>query len=78
MKKVCIVIFTLIALLITLKISHVDISYVDIVIFILLIYVVDQICFFLGKYIELRREREKFELIIRKIERQLQCQKNIQ
>ena len=78
MKKVCIVIISLLVLAITLKISSIDISYVDILIFILLTYIFNRICFFLGKYIALRRERERFELIIRKIEQQLQCQKNIQ
>ena len=78
MKKVCIIIIPLLILAITLKISSIDISYVDILIFILLTYVFNRICFFIGKYIEVRRERERFELVIRKIEQQLQCQKNIQ
>ena len=78
MKKVCIIIIPLLILAITLKISSIDISYVDILIFILLTYVFNRICFFIGMYIEVRRERERFELVIRKIEQQLQCQKNIQ
>lgn len=78
MKKVCIVIVVILfMLLITPKISDIHISYVDILIFIFLTYIFDRICFCIGKYIELRRERQKLELIIRKIEENLKCQKNI-
>lgn len=55
---------------------------IDILIFIVVTFTFDRICsyiiYYLGKYRELRKERERFELIIQKIEDNLRCQKNIQ
>ena len=49
---------------------------VDVIILICLIFISNQIIKFIGEYIELRRERRKFELILKKVEEKL-CQ-NIQ
>lgn len=46
---------------------------IDIVILICLIFISNQIIKFIGEYIEIRRERRKFELILKKIEEKL-CQ----
>ena len=46
--------------------------------FIFLTCIFNRISFYIGNYIKLRRERDRFELIIRKIEERLKCQKNIQ
>ena len=55
---------------------------IDILIFIVVTFTFHRICsyiiYYLGKYRELRKERERFELIIQKIEDNLRCQKNIQ
>ena len=55
---------------------------IDILIFIVVTFTFDRICsyiiYYLGKYRELRKESERFELIIQKIEDNLRCQKNIQ
>ena len=49
---------------------------IDVIILICLIFISNQIIKFIGEYIELRRERRKFELMLKKIEEKL-CQ-NIQ
>ena len=49
---------------------------VDVIILICLIFISNQIIKFIGEYIEIRRERRKFELILKKVEEKL-CQ-NIQ
>ena len=54
-----------------------DIKPTEILIFIFMTFVIDKIFFYVGKYRELRRERERFELIIQKIEDNLKCQKDI-
>ena len=55
---------------------------IDILIFVVVTFTFDRICsyiiYYIGKYRELRKERERFELIIQKIEDNLKCQKNIQ
>ena len=55
---------------------------IDILIFVVVTFTFDRICsyiiYYIGKYRELRKERERFELIIQKIEDNLRCQKNIQ
>ena len=76
MKKVCILILIAVILILTIC-PTAEIKLIDILIFIFVTCLFDRICFFLGKYIELRRERQKFELIIQKIEDNLKCQKNI-
>lgn len=79
MRKVCIVATAIIVILLTIPtILDIYVSPIDIISFVFLTYIFDRICFCIGKYIELRRERQKFELIIQKIEENLKCQKNIQ
>ena len=55
---------------------------IDILIFVVVTFTFEIICsyiiYYIGKYRELRKERERFELIIQKIEDNLRCQKNIQ
>ena len=46
---------------------------IDVIILICLIFISNQIIKFIGEYIELRRERRKFELILKKVEEKL-CQ----
>ena len=52
------------------------VEFIDVVILICLIFISNKIIKLIGEYIELRRERQKFELILKKIEEKL-CQ-NIQ
>ena len=49
---------------------------VDVVILICMIFISNQIIKFIGEYIELRRERRKLELILKRVEEKI-CQ-NIQ
>ena len=79
MRKVCIVASVIILILVTLPtIFDIYISLSEILTFIVFTFVVNQIYICIGKYITLRRERKKFELIIQKIEDNLKCQKDIQ
>ena len=52
------------------------VDFIDVIILICLIFISNQIIKIIGKYIELRRERQKFELILKKVEEKL-C-RNIQ
>ena len=81
MRKVCILM--LVAVILSLIIhKEFNVEPIDILIFIVVTFTFDRICsyiiYYLGKYRELRKERERFELIIQKIEDNLRCQKNIQ
>ena len=49
---------------------------IDVIILICLIFISNQIIKFIGEYIEIRRQRRNFELILKKVEEKL-CQ-NIQ
>ena len=49
------------------------VDFIDVIILICLIFISNQIIKFIGEYIELRKERRKFELILKKIEEKL-CQ----
>ena len=66
----------LISMILFFVLKSETVEIVDIVILICLIIISNQIIKIIGEYIELRRERQKFELILKKVEEKL-CQ-NIQ
>ena len=72
MKKVCIVAGIIIILILITQTIYGDIRPFDIVTFIFLTYVFDRIFCLINNYIELRKEKQRFELIIQKIERNIQ------
>ena len=49
------------------------VEFIDVIILICLIFISNQIIKIIGEYIEVRRERQKFELMLKKIEEKL-CQ----
>ena len=66
----------LISMILFFVLKSETVEFVDILILICLIITSNQIIKIIGEYIELRRERQKFELILKKVEEKL-CQ-NIQ
>ena len=76
MRKVCILMFLILfGVLIMIMTSNMNIYFTDILMFIFLTCIVNRIFFYIGKYIKLRRERDEFDLIIRKIEERLNVRK---
>ena len=71
MTRLILVFLISLILIFVSKSETVDI--IDIVILICMIFISNQIIKFIGEYIEIRRERRKFELILKKIEEKL-CQ----
>ena len=61
----------LISLIIIFVLKSETVDFIDIIILICLIFISNRLIKFIGEYIELRRERRKFELILRKIEENL-------
>ena len=76
MRKVCILASIIVILMLISQTVNADIRPFDIITFIFLTFIFDRIFSFINSYIELKNERQKFELIIRKIEKK--CQENIQ
>ena len=68
MKKVCMIILIAIILL-TLWTNDIYMTLFDIVIFLVVFIVSYNLSFYIGKYLQVRRERKNFELIIRAIEK---------
>ena len=71
-----VILVLLISMILFFVLKSETVEIVDIVILICLIIISNQIIKIIGEYIELRRERQKFELILKKVEEKL-CQ-NIQ
>ena len=69
MRKVCILATVIIILMLISQTIYADIRPIDIITFIFLTYIFDRITSFIRGYIELRKERQRFELIIQKIEK---------
>lgn len=68
MEKVCILILIIIILL-TLWTNAIYMTIFDISIFIFTFVVFYNISYYIGKYLQQRRERQNFELIIKNIEK---------
>ena len=78
MEKVCIIVLITIILL-TLWTNDIYVTIFDILISAIVFIISYNINFYIGKYLQLRRERNNFELIIKAIEKCTeQRQKNIQ
>ena len=72
--KVSILIF-IIACIIVLFLASDKITIVDIIIFLCMTYISNKILAFIGGYIKIKQEQRRFELILRKIEKNyLKCQ----
>ena len=50
------------------------ITFIDIIIFLYMIYISNKTILMIGKYIKNKREQQKFELILENIEKKLKCQ----
>ena len=68
MKKVCMIILIAIILL-TLWTNDIYMTLFDVVICLVVFIVSYNLSFYIGKYLQVRRERKNFELIIRAIEK---------
>ena len=77
MEKVCIIILTAIILL-TLWTNDIYLTIFDILISIIVFIISYNLNFYIGKYLQVRRERKNFELIIKALEKCTEQQKNTQ
>ena len=77
MEKVCIIILTAIILL-TLWTNDIYLTIFDILISIIVFIISYNLNFYIGKYLQVRRERKNFELIIKALEKCTERQKNTQ
>ena len=77
MEKVCITILIAIILL-TLWTNDIYLTIFDIFISVIIFIISYNLNFYIGKYLQVRRERKNFELIIKALERCTERQKNTQ
>ena len=77
MEKVCMTILIAIILL-TLWTNDIFLTIFDILISVIVFIISYNLNFYIGKYLEVRRERKIFELIIKSLERCTERQKNTQ
>ena len=77
MEKVCITILIAIMLL-TLWTNDIYLTIFDIFISVIVFITSYNLNFYIGKYLQVRRERKNFELIIKALERCTERQKNTQ
>ena len=77
MEKVCIIILIAIILL-TLWTNDIYLTIFDILISVIVFIISYNLNFYIGKYLQVRRERKNFELIIKALERCTERQKNTQ
>ena len=77
MEKVCITILIAIILL-TLWTNDIYLTIFDIFISVIVFITSYNLNFYIGKYLQVRRERKNFELIIKALERCTERQKNTQ
>ena len=77
MEKVCITILIAIILL-TLWTNDIYLTILDIFISVIVFIISYNLNFYIGKYLQVRRERKNFELIIKALERCTERQKNTQ
>ena len=77
MEKVCIIILTAIILL-TLWTNDIYLTIFDILISIIVFIISYNLNFYISKYLQVRRERKNFELIIKALEKCTERQKNTQ
>ena len=77
MEKVCITILIAIILL-TLWTNDIYLTIFDIFISVIVFIISYNLNFYIGKYLQVRRERKNFELIIKALEKCTERQKNTQ
>ena len=77
MEKVCMTILIAIILL-TLWTNDIFLTIFDILISVIVFIISYNLNFYIGKYLQVRRERKNFELIIKALERCTERQKNTQ
>ena len=71
--KVSILIFIITCIIVLFYLSD-KITIVDIIIFVCVSYISNKIFTFIGDYIRIKQEQRRFELILEKIEKKLECQ----
>ena len=71
--KVSILIFIIMCIIVLFYLSD-KITIVDIIIFVCVSYISNKIFTFIGEYIRIKQEQRRFELILEKIEKKLECQ----
>ena len=77
MEKVCMTILIAIILL-TLWTNDIFLTIFDILISVIVFIISYNLNFYIGKYLQVRRERKNFELIIKALEKCTERQKNTQ
>ena len=77
MEKVCIIILIAIILL-TLWTNDIYLTIFDILISVIVFIIYYNLNIYIGKYLQVRRERKNFELIIKALEKCTERQKNTQ
>ena len=77
MEKVCIIILIAIILL-TLWTNDIYLTIFDILISVIVFIISYNLNIYIGKYLQVRRERKNFELIIKALEKCIERQKNTQ
>ena len=77
MEKVCIIVLITIILL-TLWTNDIYVTIFDILISAIVFIISYNINFYIGRYLQVRRERKNFELIIKALEKCIERQKNTQ
>ena len=71
--KVSILVFLISCIIILLYISD-KLTLVDVIIFVCVSYISNKTFVLIGEYIKIKREQQRFELILQKIEKNLECQ----
>ena len=70
--KVSILVFIIACIIVLFYLSD-KITIVDIIIFLCVSYISNKIFTLIGEYIKIKQEQRRFELILQKIERNLEC-----
>ena len=70
--KVSIVLFLIACIIVLFYLSD-KIKFVDVIIFLCVSYISNRTISMIGEYIKIKREQRRFELILERIERNLEC-----
>ena len=70
--KVSIVLFLIACIIVLFYLSD-KITFVDFIIFLCVSYISNRTISMIGEYIKIKREQRRFELILERIERNLEC-----
>ena len=70
--KVSIVLFLIACIIVLFYLSD-KITFVDVIIFLCVSYISNRTISMIGEYIKIKREQRRFELILERIERNLEC-----